>query len=147
MFIHRKLMLLFGAFTLTISLLLSSCGADSQAKIDTEDGVTNILDYVTVDFDGKNGDGTAYVNVDYDGIEIEMVGGEDKIKQLEDLSELTKYINAVSSISFSIDKNKGLSNGDQVIVSVTFDSSAAESAGVIFGDQKSKTFEVKGLKK
>lgn len=147
MFIHRKLMLLFGAFTLTISLLLSSCGADSQAKIDTEDGVTNILDYVTVDFNGKNGDGTAYVNVDYDGIEIEMVGGEDKIKQLEDLSELTKYINAVSSISFSIDKNKGLSNGDQVIVSVTFDSSAAESAGVIFGDQKSKTFEVKGLKK
>lgn len=140
-------MLLFGAFTLTISLLLSSCGADSQAKIDTEDGVTNILDYVTVDFNGKNGDGTAYVNVDYDGIEIEMVGGEDKIKQLEDLSELTKYINAVSSISFSIDKNKGLSNGDQVIVSVTFDSSAAESAGVIFGDQKSKTFEVKGLKK
>lgn len=147
MFIHRKLMLLFGAFTLTISLLLSSCGADSQAKIDTEDGVTNILDYVTVDFNGKNGDGTAYVNVDYDGIEIEMVGGEDKIKQLEDLSELTKYINAVSSISFSIDKNKGLSNGDQIIVSVTFDSSAAESAGVIFGDQKSKTFEVKGLKK
>ena len=65
---------------------------------------------------------------------------------MSDLSELTKYINAVSSISFSIDKNSGLSNGDQVIVTVTYDSSAAEAAGVVFGDQKNKVYEVKGLK-
>ena len=133
-----------------MTLILSGCSSIGQSGIDTTDGVTNILDYVTVDFSGKNGEGCAYVNVDYDGLETEMVGGEEKIKamsEVEDLAELTKYINAVSSISFSIDKNKELSNGDSVIVSVSYDTTAAQSAGVVFGDQKSKTYVVKGLKK
>ena len=136
-------------FALSALVLMSGCGAGSKAQIDTTDGVTNILDYVTVSFDGNNGEGTAFVNVDYNGIETEMVGGEEKIKELSDisdLSELTKYINAVSSISLSIDKNTGLSNGDQVIVNVSYDSTAAEAAGVVFGEQMSKVYEVKGLK-
>ncbi len=145
--IHRK----FIAVTIAAALLIGTitgCGGQKN-QIDTTDGVTNILDYVTVDFSGKDGEGTAYVNVDYDGIELEMVGGEEKIKDLDevdDLAALTKYINAVSSISFSIDKNEGLSNKDEVTVTVTYDSTAAEAAGVVFGSQKSKTFEVKGLK-
>ena len=150
MFNHRKITATVSALVLSMSLLLTGCSSMSQSKIDTTDGVTNILDYVTVDFSGKNGEGTAYVNVDYDGLETEMVGGEEKIKsmsEVEDLAELTKYINAVSSISFSIDKNKELSNGDSVIVSVSYDNSAAQSAGVVFGEQKSKTYVVKGLKK
>ena len=148
-FNHRKITPFITTFALSALLLFSGCGANGKAAIDTTDGVTNILDYVSVDFDGKNGEGPAFVNVDYDGIETEMVGGEEKIKELsdvEDLAELTKYINAVSSISFTIDKNKELSNGDQVIVTVTYDSSAAEAAGVVFGDQKNKIYEVKGLK-
>ena len=107
MFSHRKITPFITTFALAALLLVSGCGADSKAKIDTTDGVTNILDYVSVDFSGKNGEGTATVSVDYDGIETEMVGGEAKIKELsdvDDLAELTKYINAVSSISFSIDK-------------------------------------------
>ena len=138
------------AVGMSIVIALTGCGADKKTQIDTTDGITNILDYVTVDFDGKNGEGTAFVNVDYDGMETEMVGGKEKIEALDefgDLTELTKYINAVSSISVSIDKNKDLSNGDEVVVSVTYDEMAAESAGVVFGDEKSKTFEVKGLKK
>ncbi len=140
----------FAAVGMSIVIALTGCGADKKTQIDTTDGITNILDYVTVDFDGKNGEGTAFVNVDYDGMETEMVGGKEKIEALDefgDLTELTKYINAVSSISVSIDKNKDLSNGDEVVVSVTYDEMAAESAGVVFGDEKSKTFEVKGLKK
>ena len=138
------------AVGMSIVIALTGCGADKKTQIDTTDGITNILDYVTVDFDGKNGEGTAFVNVDYDGMETEMVGGKEKIEALDqfgDLTELTKYINAVSSISVSIDKNKDLSNGDEVVVSVTYDEMAAESAGVVFGDEKSKIFEVKGLKK
>ena len=131
-------------------IVLSGCGADKKAQIDSTDGVTNILDYVTVEFSGKNGEGTAFVKVDYDGIETEMVGGEEKIKEFEDvgdLAELTKYINAVSSISLNIDKNTGLSNGDQVVVSVSYDETAATSAGVTFGEETSRAYEVKGLKK
>lgn len=150
MFNHKQFTMIAAATAIVAVLIFSSCGCSKKAQIDTTDGITNILDYVSVDFDGKNGEGTAFVNVDYNGLETEMVGGEEKIKNLdeiEDLSELTKYINAVSSISFSIDKNKDLSNGDQVIVSVSYDDAAAEAAGVDFGEQKSKTYEVKGLKK
>ncbi|RKM61897.1 hypothetical protein D6855_00315 [Butyrivibrio sp. CB08] len=139
------------AFVAVIALILftTGCGATKQQQIDTEDGITNILDYVTVDFSGNDGEGTAYVNVDYNGLETEMVGGKEKIKELDeisDLSVLSKYINVVSSISFDIDKNAGLKNGDQVIVSVSYDSSAAGAAGVNFGEQKSRTYVVKGLK-
>jgi hypothetical protein len=152
-FNHRKfkasVTAIFAAMSIISLSLLAGCGDGGRARIDTTDGITNILDYVTVDFSGKNGEGTAYVNVDYDGLETEMVGGEEKLSSMDDmndLSALTKYINAVSSISFSIDKNKGLSNGDNVVVSVSYDSTAAQSAGVVFGEQKSKTYPVKGLK-
>ncbi len=146
---QKKIRTVIAIVMSTLFITLSGCGSQTKSNINTEDGITNILDYVTVDFSGANGEGTAYVNVDYDGIEIEMVGGEDKIKamnEVDDIKELTKYINAVSSISFHIDKNKNLSNGDQVIVSVSYDNLAAEAAGVVFGNQSSKTYEVKGLK-
>ncbi|WP_026668448.1 hypothetical protein [Butyrivibrio sp. AE2005] len=149
MFKFRKTVVL-ATVGMSILLALAGCGAEKKTQINTTDGITNILDYVTVDFNGKNGEGTAFVNVDYDGMETEMVGGKEKIEELDelgDLTELTKYINAVSSISVSIDKNKELSNGDEVVVSVTYDETAAESAGVVFGDETSKSFEVKGLKK
>lgn len=149
--IERKQIILTGFLVLTIFLsMLVACGMSRKSVINTQDGITNILDYVTVDFSGYNGEGVALVKVDYDGMETEMVGGEDKIKELNDVSDLgtlSKYINAVSSISFSIDNNTSLKNGDQVIVSVSYDESAAQAAGVNFGDQKSKTYVVKGLKK
>ena len=135
---------------MSIMIALTGCGAEKKTQINTIDGITNILDYVTVDFSGRNGEGTAFVNVDYDGMETEMVGGKDKIEELDelgDLTELTKYINAVSSISVSIDKNKELSNGDEVVVSVTYDETAAQSAGVVFGEEKDRSFKVEGLKK
>ncbi|MBQ7616047.1 MAG: hypothetical protein IJU77_13450 [Butyrivibrio sp.] len=149
--LERKQIILTGFLVITILLsMLVACGMSRKSVIDTQDGITNILDYVTVDFSGYNGEGVALVKVDYDGMETEMVGGEDKIKELNDVSDLgvlSKYINAVSSISFSIDNNTSLKNGDQVIVSVSYDESAAQAAGVNFGDQKSKTYVVKGLKK
>lgn len=149
--LERKQIILTGFLVITILLsMLVACVMSRKSVIDTQDGITNILDYVTVDFSGYNGEGVALVKVDYDGMETEMVGGEDKIKELNDVSDLgvlSKYINAVSSISFSIDNNTSLKNGDQVIVSVSYDESAAQAAGVNFGDQKSKTYVVKGLKK
>ena len=147
---HKKVTAFLVAVGMAAIVILTGCGAEKKAAIDTTDGVTEILDYVTVEFDGKNGEGTAFVNVDYNGLETEMVGGEENVKDLdemEDLASLTKYINAVSSINLSIDKNSGLANGDQVTVSVSFDHTAAEAAGVVFGDTSSKVFEVKGLKR
>ncbi len=147
---HKKVTAFLAAVGMAAIVILTGCGAEKKAAIDTTDGVTEILDYVTVEFDGRNGEGTAFVNVDYNGLETEMVGGEENVKDLdemEDLASLTKYINAVSSINLSIDKNYGLANGDQVTVSVSFDHTAAEAAGVVFGDTSSKVFEVNGLKR
>ena len=75
------------AVGMSIVIALTGCGADKKTQIDTTDGITNILDYVTVDFDGKNGEGTAFVNVDYDGMETEMVGGKEKIEALDEFGD------------------------------------------------------------
>ena len=123
MFKRKKTAAFIAAAMRGFLIVLSGCKADKKAQIDTTDGVTNILDYVTVEFSGNNGE------------------------DLGDLSELTKYINAVSSISLNIDKNSGLSNGDEVVVTVSYDETAATSAGVVFGEETSRTYEVKGLKK
>ena len=104
---------------------------------------------VDMEFDGENGSGTANVTVDYDNLELELVGGKDALEQMddvEDLETLSTYINVVAGISFSIDKNTDLSNGDEVTVTAEYDKETAESAHVVFGENLSKTFEVKGLK-
>ena len=127
------------------TLMLTGCG-----KKDPEiDGVVDIFDYVTVEFDGANGQGRSNVVIDYDNLELEMVGGRDKLEALddvEDLGTLNKYINVCVSLSFSSDKYTDLSNGDIVTVSVTYDQTAADEAGVVFGTESSHQYEVKGLK-
>lgn len=135
----RRIGLLLTALVMSAMLL---AGCSKEPKID---GVVNIFDYVTVTYEGPNGEGKATVNIDYDNLEIEMVGGKDKVEAL-DMSALTKYINCVSSLSFDIDKSSGLSNGDEVKVSVTYDQSAADAADVTFDQQTSETYKVKGLK-
>lgn len=126
-----------------ISLTLFGC------KQEQSDGVVDVMDYVTVDFEGTDGSGTATVNVDYDQLELEIVGGKDALEEMDDVDDLetlSQYINVVAGISFSIDKNSDLSNGDTVTVTVTYNEKSAEDAKVVFGDTLSKTFEVKGLK-
>ncbi|MBR6281418.1 MAG: hypothetical protein IKR14_02835 [Lachnospiraceae bacterium] len=129
--------------TVTMGVAMVACGKEEA------DGVVDIFDYVTVEYSGENGSGTANVTIDYDNLELEMVGGKNALKDLddvEDLETLSNYINVVAGISFSIDKNTDLSNGDTVTVTATYDESVAESANVVFGETLSKTYEVKGLK-
>jgi hypothetical protein len=59
---------------------------------------------------------------------------------------LNKYINVCASLSFSSDQYTGLSNGDVVTVSVTYDKEAADAAGVVFGEESSRQYKVSGLK-
>ena len=141
----RKFLRAMGVCVLVgaMSLVAFGCGKTP------DDGVVDIMDYVTVEFDGANGDGTATVSIDYDNMELEIVGGKDALEKMdtvEDLEELSTYINVVAGISFSIDKNSDLSNGDTVTVTATYDKKAAEDAHVVFGETLSKTYEVKGLK-
>ncbi len=128
------------ALVLTLCLcLMTGCGRKDQ------DGVVNVFDYVDVTYDGSNGSGKAAVNIDYDGLETEMVGGKDKVEDLE-LDELTKYINCVASLSFHADPLDGLSNGDTVKVTVSYDKDAAGAAGVTFDTESEREYKVSGLK-
>ena len=141
----RKIVKMMGVCALVGVLGLATFGCGKKEA----DGIVDIMDYVTVEFDGENGSGTANVSIDYDNMELEIVGGEDALEEfddVEDLEALSKYINVVAGISFSIDKNTDLSNGDTVTVTATYDKDAAEEAHVVFGENLSKTFEVKGLK-
>ena len=49
---------------IALMLAVNGCSDSKNVSIDTSDGVTNILDYVSVSFDGANGEGTALVNVE-----------------------------------------------------------------------------------
>jgi hypothetical protein len=130
---------------LTVAIMLIGCG-----KKDPEiDGVVDIFDYVTVEFDGTNGQGKANVVIDYDNLELEMVGGRENLEALdsvEDLGTLNKYINVCASLSFSSDQYTDLSNGDVVTVSVVYDEEAAKAADVVFGSELSHQYKVSGLK-
>ncbi|MBP5265781.1 MAG: hypothetical protein J6Z06_03045 [Lachnospiraceae bacterium] len=126
-----------------MSLMLMGCGKEAP------DGIVDITNYIDVEFEGENGSGKATVNIDYDGLELELVGGKDALEEMdsvEDLEELSQYINVVAGISFSIDQSSDLSNGDTVTVTATYDEKTAEEAQVVFGENLSKSFEVTGLK-
>ena len=141
----KKLRRVMGVFILIGAMGLAAVGCGKEEY----DGVVDIMDYVSVDFEGDNGAGKATVSIDYDNMELEIVGGKDALEELndvDDLETLSTYINVVSGISFSIDKNTDLSNGDTVTVTATYDEQSAKDAGVTFGDTLSKSFEVKGLK-
>ncbi len=129
--------------TIMLVITFIGCGKD-----EVDDGIVDIFDYVTVDYSGKNGEGVSNVVIDYDGLELEMVGGQEKLDELdsvEDLETLNKYINVCASLSFSTDQHDNLSNGDYVTVSVTYDEDAAADAGVVFGEETSHKYEVSGL--
>ena len=113
------------------------------------DGVVDVLEYVTVSFDGEDGSGTAHVDIDYDGLEYDMAGGKKNLESLdsmEDMPTLSKYMNFAASLSFDIDRTTDLKNGDTVTVSYTCDEAAAKDAGVTIEGEKEKAFTVKGLK-
>ncbi|MCR4842329.1 MAG: hypothetical protein K5840_03580 [Eubacterium sp.] len=142
----RKVLLMITCVCL-MAFMLSGCGCSSESE-SGDDGVLEILDYATVTFEGENGSGTANVSIDYDGLELEMVGGQealDELDDVEDLDVLGNYMSLAASLSFDTDKSDGLSNGDTVTLTVTYDEELAENAGVTIGDELSRTYTVEGL--
>ena len=102
---------------LMIMTMLGGCGSSSD-KI-------RLTDYAKVSFSGNNGEGKATVDVDYDKLETDMIGGKDKVDKLG-LDDTMTYMNAVQKISYSLDKSDGLSNVDKVVLSVTYDKDSAD---------------------
>lgn len=115
-------------FTMFVFLLLSGCS--KQTEVD-------LTDYAKVTFSGLNGSGQALLEFDNIKFEESLLDGEVKdvmkVAQLED------------SIEYSLDKNESLSNGDTIVVTVSWNDKIAKENNFKF-KVKNKEIVVKDLK-
>ncbi len=115
----------------------------------------DLQDYVTVEISGADGYGRAEVDFDYDQFEedvLDAAGLTDIANQVigdadledvlssEDYSKIYNCAYAIESVDYEIDVASGLSNGDKVTVTFTFNNDLASEAGFKFkGDDLTVT--------
>lgn len=106
----------------------------SSSKIDP-------TEYLTVTFEGLNGDGKVNIEPFEKGIIEEIIGKEPNELDFKAYGEwLQKYEEYENCIERTIDKEDGLSNGDKVTIDITVTGNLASKV-----KSSSKTFEVSGL--
>lgn len=84
-------------------------------------------DVVKVEFNGGDGRGNARYNVDYD--ELEELGKKVLGKKPSDKKSLL-WFGFMASISYDIDPDSDLTNGDKVTLSVSWDEKSAKQLGI-----------------
>jgi len=135
---------------LTLALLLSGCASSespeappstgsnsssttnqSQSTDAVSTGKTiNLMDYVSVSISGENGDGKASYSFDYGTFEDVLA---DRLSADKDSAQFFTDATIVEeSISISLDKLTGLSNGDSVVLTVSNDTEIARKYGLSF---------------
>lgn len=115
--------------------LLVGCGSS---------GSIDLMDYVTVNYAGVDGNGTASIGVDYTKMEQDLVGDDDGNISREELERLEEITAFEMTVNYQLDVEDGLSNGDKVTVTVSYDSDIAQEKKIkVSGD--SAKFEVSGL--
>lgn len=121
-----------------IGMAVMGCAGCGGTKVD-------MTDYITVEFAGVNGDGTATCSVDTVRLEQDLAGDDDGQISQEELQKLAWITQFEMTLSYRLDQDTGLSNGDRVTVTVECDEEFAKENKVkVIGDEK--TFEVEGLK-
>lgn len=131
----KKIKILFFTAVALMVLGLTGCG---NTKID-------LMDYVTVTFSGVNGQGTAICNMDMAKLEQDLAGDQDGEISQEELEKLGWITQFEATVSYQLDQESGLSNGDKVTVSVTCDEEFAKKNKINVSEGK-KEFKVEGLK-
>lgn len=115
----------------------------------------DLQDYTKVEFTGYNQYGTAEVNFDYEKFYEDVVdsmkgGDSSRIHNLKEAANLASLgissFSAVGSVSYKLNKDSKLSNGEKVKVTYRFDNEKAGEIGLKFkGETKEVT--VSGLEK
>lgn len=126
--------LLLGVIGMAI-MGLTGCGG---SKVD-------ITDYVTVNFSGVDGQGSAACNVDSVNLEQALAGDDDGEISMEELEKLGWITQFEMTMSCDLDKDSELSNGEKVTVTVSYDKDLAKENKVTVTGE-TKEFEVTGLK-
>ncbi len=133
----NKHLILMGILVVMCVGLLTGCGGSSAISL---------MDYVTVEFSGVDGNGTATLSVDQVKMEQDMAGDDDGDISKEELDKIAKFTEFEFSINYELDKTEGLSNGDTVKVTVTYDEDLQKESGVKVKGDTTKEFKVEGLK-
>lgn len=128
---------LIAAFGFAIVLLLSGCASSgSNAK------TINLMEYITVAITGDSGYGKASYLFDYGAFEEALAEALDG-----DINSVQFFSDAAiieEGISISFDKTSDLSNGDTVVLTVTYDNTAAENYKISF-EGGTTTYTAEGL--
>lgn len=133
----NKYIVLLGILAVMCVGFLTGCGGSSSISL---------MDYVTVNFSGVDGNGTASVSWDQVKMEQDMAGDTDGAISSEELEKIAKFTEFEFSIQYSLDKETGLSNGDSVTVTATYNEDLQKESGVKVKGDTSKKFKVEGLK-
>ena len=115
----------------------------------------NINDYISVEYNGYETAGTAYVDFDETGFSEAVIKAQGKklknVKSLDDLdwSDLTDLMGGsnwdlINSITFDVKPDSDLSNGDVVTVTASWNEDYEKKAGVKILS-KEQEFTVEGL--
>lgn len=123
------------------ALALTGCGKKTEIAL---------IEYADVVFAGVNGDGTAQAEIDQSDLALavasDLAEGKQDRKPKEVLKELGDFAGFSNSVSCSLDKTEGLSNGDEVTVAVTWNREKADECGLKMIGEEKKTVTVEGLK-
>lgn len=118
---------------LVMALALTGCA--KKIKV-------NMEPYISVAYSGYNGNGVAKFDFDYANFEYEIMSQwKDDEKSWEKLGELTALEMTINCQPVSVE---GLSNGDEVTVTMSVDEEKAKEQGYSFSGM-SKSFTVEGL--
>ena len=90
----------------------------------------NLMEYVSISISGENGDGKASYSFDYGTFEEVLA---DRLSADKDSAQFFTDATIIEeSISISLDKLAGLSNGDSIVLTVSSDTEIARKYGLSF---------------
>lgn len=127
--------IVLAALLVAIVCTFTACGGVS----------VDLIEFVDVSFTGVDGNGNAACNMDGVALEKALVGDTDGQISAEEGKKLLEIVPFEFSINYKLDKSSGLSNGDKVTVSVSYNEEAAKELKIKVKGS-SKTFTVEGLK-
>lgn len=86
----------------------------------------DFMDFVVIDVEGYDGSGSLDVSIDYNKFAEAVLGkAPDSTKDIDKYEEYIKYRNLLKDlISVKVDRNNNLSNGENIVVTVTVEHAA-----------------------
>ncbi len=128
-----KLLTLIAAFI--FCLTLTACGGSTKL---------NLADYLSLDVSGVDSNGRASLSFDAAQMELDFAGVKNGSPNQEELEKMLSLAQFELSVQYNLDKADGLSNGDKITATVTYNEDLAKEAKVSIGST-TKTFTVEGL--